>query len=246
MIGNVIGGAVFGVLVILIIALWVGDAWYQRGKRSMLTRAECIEISELAAVGRHENSKVKQFLTSRDDRFRMPWDRLAAQHPRQSVFAATVNPGASGYLKDETGGRRWWPVLVTEVAIQQILDLREQFWGEAVAYYKARQPWFLTGALADQARTTQAERYVGDAWQESIEHFVRNRDKVSMGEIFTECLGFRDKSTWGQREENRIARCLSHLQWTRKQRRIDGKQRWVYLPPDGKIIEQPEFDLSLA
>lgn len=228
-----------------------GDRWFSdhlpdlSNKDAMiqLLGIWCIEISELAAVGRHENSKVKQFLTSRDDRFRMPWDRLAKQHPRQSVFAATVNPGASGYLKDETGGRRWWPVLVNSVDTAQILDRREQFWAESVHRYKAREPWYLTGDLATDARTSQDERYIGDAWQETIERFIQNRERVTLAEIFTECLGFRDKSTWGQREENRIARCLSHVRWVRRRHRVDGHRQWSYWPPDGTVIQEPELDL---
>ena len=69
-----------------------GDKWFtdrlpnldSKDAMIQLLGIWCIEISELATTNRADNAQVKQFLTSRDDRFRMPWDRLAENHPRQS------------------------------------------------------------------------------------------------------------------------------------------------------------------
>lgn len=218
-----------------------GDRWFtdhlpnldNKDAMIQLLGIWCIEISELAAIGRTDNAKIKQFLTSRDDRFRMPWDRLAGQHPRQSVFAGTVNPGAGGYLKDETGGRRFWPVTVTEVNVDAIRALRPQIWAEAVGRYKAREPWYLTDrSISASAKDMQAARYVSDPWHEPIEAFVYGRPAVTMEELFKDCLSIKSEADWTTGDEMRIGRCMSHLGWEKKQRRgLKGRERY-YIPPE--------------
>lgn len=217
-----------------------GDLWFtdhlpdlsNKDAQIQLLGIWCIEIAELATLERSVNAKIKQFLTSRDDRFRLPWDRLAAQHPRQSVFAGTVNPGASGYLKDETGGRRFWPVIVTEINVAAVYDRREQLWAEAVHRYEHGENWHLgNGSIADDAKEAQSARYVGDPWQEAIENFLGARTEITMEQIFIDCLGLSAKADWTQREMNRVAACLGHIQWERFRKPLDPdtrKRPWAY------------------
>lgn len=233
-----------------------GDRWFTDHLPSLdskdamiqLLGVWCIEIAELATLGRAENAKAKQFLTSRDDRFRLPWDRLAKEHPRQSVFATTVNPGAAGTLKDETGGRRFWPVYLKHVDCGQILDRREQFWAESVARYKTGETWHIpNGDLSEAAETAQSDRYINDPWQEAIDGFIAQKTWVTHAEIFTDCLNITAKADWGQPDQNRITRCLTHAGWERKQRRVDKKPKWGYAPKEKGVVTpdaEPRFDLE--
>ena len=68
------------------------------------------EHAEMATLNKSDANKIKAFISSDTDRFRLAYGRLAQNFPRQCIFIATVNPGANGYLKDETGGSRFWPV----------------------------------------------------------------------------------------------------------------------------------------
>ncbi len=224
-----------------------GDDWFSdhlpnldsKDAQIQLLGIWCIEISELAALSGKENAKTKQFLSSRDDRFRLPFDRIAKNHPRSSVFAGTVNPGASGYLKDETGGRRYWPVPVDHVDVGVICENREQYWAEALHRFNDRETWHLpNGDLSDAARDIQGDRYIGDPWHDLVEKFVTGKSFVTLPDIFTYCLDMPSKSDWGQHEQNRVARCLSHLGWGRKQRRVistledtQRRREWGYEPP---------------
>ncbi len=218
-----------------------GDEWFtdhipnldNKDAQIQLLGIWCIEMSELAAINKAETAKVKQFLTSRSDRFRAPYEKLARHHPRQSVFGGTVNPGAGGYLKDETGGRRYWPIAVGTINFALIQANRDQYWAEAVHRYRQREKWYLHEEyLRIVAREVQGDRYVGDPWQGRVQDFIASRSRVSLDDLFVECLDIKDPERWSQSFQNRLAAIMGISKWERRQRRINGKQKWVYIHPD--------------
>lgn len=217
-----------------------GDKWFtdhlpdltSKDALLQLRGVWCVEIAELATFTKADAKRINQFLTSRIDRYRDPYGRLVADYPRQNVFAGTVNPGAGGYLKDETGARRFWSVPTSDnMRLDKLADDRDQLWAEALARYKSGEPWYLNNRVsANAAATAQAERYVGDAWQETIEAFIDGKPSVTLDEIFTDCLHISAKADWGQKEQNRIAGCLAHAGWSRYRKPRDGKKprSWCY------------------
>src|SRR5579862_7844009 len=108
-----------------------------------------IEIAELDSMTRAEVSKVKGFISRTTDRFRPPYGKRLIESPRQCVFAGSVNH--STYLRDETGGRRFWPVACTRILIHDLARDRDQIWAEAVHRYRAGERWWLdTAELTSQ------------------------------------------------------------------------------------------------
>jgi predicted P-loop ATPase len=90
---------------------WFTDEIADLGSKdaAMQTRGVwVIEIAELDSMSRAEVSKIKSFISRVTDRFRPPYGKRLIESPRQCVFAASVNH--STYLRDETGGRHFWPV----------------------------------------------------------------------------------------------------------------------------------------
>lgn len=117
-----------------------------------------VEISELDAFRRTDVSRIKQFLSLRADRFRAAYGRHVKEMPRCCVFFGTTN--SSDYLQDRTGNRRFWPIDVGKTpatkSVWDDLDQElDQIWAEAVAYWRAGEPLYLQGELAEEARIQQ-------------------------------------------------------------------------------------------
>ncbi len=199
------------------------------------------EISEMSALDRAEVRRIKQFLASSVDRYRVPHGKIAQDFPRQAVFAGTINP-ENGYLKDATGARRFWPVRCRPVTADGKIDAagierdRDQLWAEAVARYRAGESWWMEGPeLEGLANVETEERYAGDARDDEIAKFISDKSSVSVAEVISEALKITDRSRWSQADQNMVARALTAMGWER--RRVgsispDGKSRpWRYFPP---------------
>ena len=87
-----------------------------------------IEIAELDSLSRSDVGKIKAFMSRMADRFRPPYGKRPIDSPRQCVFVGSVNHPT--YLRDETGGRRFWPVACKAPAIDvdALADARDQLW----------------------------------------------------------------------------------------------------------------------
>lgn len=188
-----------------------------------------IEIAELDTMGRAEVSTVKAFMSRTQDRFRPPYGKRLVDLPRQCVFAGSVNP-EGGYLKDPTGGRRFWPVVCNTIDLEALQRDRDQLWAEARDRFRRSEPWWLESRELDAlAAEEQAERYQGDAWDEPIQAYLENEvdwlengygerkpyrrprptplHDVSVAEVMERALGI-EKARWTQADQNRVVRSL--------------------------------------
>ncbi len=185
-----------------------------------------IELSELDSLSNSEVARIKAFMSRTTDRFRPPYGMRLVESPRQCVFAGTVNH--STYLRDETGGRRFWPVTCGRIEIDALARDRDQIWAEAKARFDAGAPWWLdTAELVQMASDQQMERYEGDPWEEIIGPWLEMRSSVSISEVLQKCLE-KPQSLWTQTDKNRAARCLKALGWERYRERQGSRLEWRY------------------
>jgi predicted P-loop ATPase len=98
-----------------------------------------LEISEMKGMKKTDVESSKAFISRQEDIYRAAYGRNTERHPRQCVFFGTVND-ASGYLKDITGNRRFWPIEITGHGTKKPWQLSDddidQIWAEMYARYK--------------------------------------------------------------------------------------------------------------
>jgi predicted P-loop ATPase len=203
-----------------------------------------VEIAELDALHKAEVSQVKAWLSQRVDRFRPPYGRAVVERPRQCVFAGTVNPGASGYLNDPTGGRRFWPVTVSRVDLAGLQEAVPKLWAEAVVRYHDGESWWLEDdEVIGEAREAQRERYDADVWSDRINDYVANKSRVRIIDVLADAIEL-PKHMMTEATKKRVAAHLRFEGWTRRKWRDPsrgGQPTWYF------VRDEPlEFDFNTA
>lgn len=135
-----------------------------------------MEMPELAGLKKAESEAIKHYISKQEDRYRAAYKHRVEYHPRQTVFGATSNE-LDGFLKDDTGERRFWPVKCgVSPAIYSVFDDLNpqevgQLWAEATHYYEAGEVLHL-GELEPEARKKQNEFKVQDDRVEVIAAYL--------------------------------------------------------------------------
>jgi predicted P-loop ATPase len=183
-----------------------------------------VEMAELDALLRSALPATRSFITRRRDRFRPPYGKHVVDLPRQCVFAGTINP-IGGYLKDPTGGRRFWPVRCGLIDLEALLIDRDQLWAEALVRFRSGAPWWLeTPKLQALAAAEQDARFEVDAWDEKVSDWLVGRHDVSVGEVLVGALGIPQES-WSQSAQNRVAKFLVQQRFERYRPGKSGQSR---------------------
>lgn len=194
----------------------------------------CVELAELDGMDRAEANRVKAFLSSSYDDYRPPYGRYVVRVPRQCVFVGTVNP--QDYLRDPTGGRRFWPVDVGTIDLVGLERDREQLWAEARVAYEDGKPWWPSAELAEDFKDEVSKRTVHDEWQVKIARWAVGRTELNIGDILTHVFNV-EQARWAPSDQTRVARCLQQLGYTRHQVRRDGVRVRVYTLGDQPPVE---------
>ncbi|MEB5927214.1 virulence-associated E family protein [Enterococcus faecalis] len=135
-----------------------------------------LEISELSAMKKTEVEKTKQFISAREDRFRVVYGDIPQRYPRTCVFIGTSNPDQ--YLKDKTGNRRFYPLpcersrqkkTVFDGSLEKIVP---QIWAEAKHYYDNGEALYLREEIEKVAREKQQEAMVEDIAEKIIYEYL--------------------------------------------------------------------------
>jgi predicted P-loop ATPase len=187
-----------------------------------------IEHSEMHAVGRAEATALKAFMVRTHEKFRPPYLREDVSEPRQCVFVGTSNK--EQYLRDETGGRRFWPVKCGDIDIEGLKYDRDQLFAEAVVLFEAGEPWWPAAEFEAEHITPQQEaRYEGDEWSPPIQDHLSSltSDETTLAAIAKNALGL-DTSRLGMLEQKRIAAILRRLGWELKL--SNSRRRWQRKP----------------
>jgi predicted P-loop ATPase len=184
-----------------------------------------IEVSEMHAMDRAETARLKAFITRATERYRPSFGRKEVIEERQNVFVGTTNRDT--YLRDETGGRRFWPAMTGIIDVDALARDRDQLFAEAVVQFHAGEHWWPDKDFErDRIMPEQAMRYEADAWEETIGTFLETHTKVTISQVARDALGIETPRI-GTAEQRRIAAALEQLRWKRLKKDWEGKRWWV-------------------
>jgi predicted P-loop ATPase len=217
---------------------WHTDSKITLGdKDSLMLAGEnwIVELAEVSALKRGELETIKGFLTARVDKYREPYGRAIARHPRMCTFVGTTNE-KEGYLIDPTGNRRYWPIRVGQIDLDGLTTVRDQLLAEAVvAYHQNEKWWFETDdAAAFEEAITLSRGPGADPYEDMIrEWWPRSGNKT--GWTTTNDVALRglqlSKEKVTRAEQMRIAGALRALGWARRKQRSGKETIWAYYPP---------------
>ncbi len=170
-----------------------------------------LELGELVSLRRSEIESQKGFISRREDRVRLAYDKRMSTFPRQCLFMGTTNEYE--YLKD-TKNRRFWPieVKVDSIDTDKLAAEVDQIWAEAMVLYKAkiarhdyrRIPFGLHGKALIEAEMRQEGARVESADDQTfarIEHFLSK--PVEIGQIHGDEFDDLDA------EDVKVVRCVT-------------------------------------
>ena len=199
-----------------------------------------VEFSEGESFSRADTKKMKSVISTRFDTYRAPYGKRPVDVPRRCVFAMTTNN--SEFLKDETGNRRFFPVVVEKpfVDLEWLKENRQQLFAEALYRVETlnencyEYPLEAAEAIrAEKMIKTGLEDIIGD-WLDMPKEVYGSggvlniaENGVSTTEVWLNALhGARDRfPKW---EEMRVAQALQMLGMNKQECRRNGRRgvRW--------------------
>jgi putative DNA primase/helicase len=212
---------------------WFGDTGFDIGNKDAFMNLHgkwIYELPEGESLRNASDEATKAFITSRVDRYRAPFARLAEDHPRQVAFVATGN--IDEVLRDPTGGRRYWPVRVGEPDLAGLRRDRVQLFAEAVARYQRGEIWHLDGEYPALLIEAQRDFEVAEAWEAALAPWVaRQTGPFTVEDAMGDGLHLRIDQLDGKRRQ-RAGRALARLGCTKTRPRAAGARRvWCWVPP---------------
>ena len=171
-----------------------------------------LEIGELAGLRKTEVETLRSFLSRQNDIYRAAFGKHATPHPRQCIFFGTTN-AESGYLRDTTGNRRFWPVKTPGGGTKHSWDLTaediRQIWAEVLEYVNAGEKLHLAPEIEVMAKMEQREALESDEREGLVREYLETLlpedwDSMDLFERRSFLSGASPATRIGTRERTRV------------------------------------------
>lgn len=202
-----------------------GDFGDTKQMIELMQGAWVLEIPELQGFSRADVRAIKAFISRQHDKARLAYARRAQVFARQSIFIGSTND--QEYLRDDTGGRRFWPLecRVSEIDTESFEREVDQLWAETVREYRtlrAQQPGgTLPLYLTEQTAKKEALRLQESRRVETPEDSMAGQIADWLDRAVIDDSGFEDLIN-GPTQRNEV--CLIEI-WTE----CLGKDRAAYI-----------------
>ena len=183
-----------------------------------------IEMEEMSSVSKADEKTVKKFISTREDKCTLKYDKYSTKYKRQFIFIGTINPYGSGkYVRDLTGARRYWPVKINKtefnpIDVDKVDEVLDQLYAEAVVAYKGGETHYMQGDALREAQRHQEDRVVGRAGLEEIADYFLYGPGSEAERVHTRQVA---KQIWPnipikQFQLDDVSHYLESFGWTRK------------------------------
>lgn len=224
------------------------DATDSRRMMEMTDGKWIVEAGELKGMGNAGVSDMKQYLSRQIDTSRMAYARKARRAPRQFVLIATTNEGQ--YLKDNSGNRRYWPILLREFDVAALRAVRDQLWAEAARLDTENpEPEYirLDPALYEAAAAQQESRRMQDPFEVILAPVLEGMEGILDQQDVWKLCGFTDQRRPNHGESHRINEVmLARLKWARAQRRRGSMGRRSCYVSSADVIDGAWLELRFV
>ncbi|CEQ05973.1 virulence-associated protein e [[Clostridium] sordellii] len=158
---------------------WYSDSLntvYGKEAYEQLQNAWILEMAELSATKKADAEAIKHFISKTEDSYRQAYGRRVDTFKRQCVFFGTTNENE--FLKDRTGNRRYWPLMVgVNKPLKNLFkDLNKneinQIWAEALYLYKCGEKLILEGEVEREANLKQEQHLESNSKEGMIREFL--------------------------------------------------------------------------
>ena len=202
-----------------------------------------VEMAEFeTTLHRKGISKLKQFMSTRVDSFRIPYARTVKSFERHSVIVGSTNEPE--FLNDPSGDRRYWVIPVKGmIDIQKVESMRNAIWAAAVAAYRAGEPWWLTEQEIEWAIQANEPFRLSDTWEDFIYEYVQGRQFVTIAEVLEKALDM-EANKQDKKSQMRAAAILRRFGWQKAKRWRGGTWKRGWELPE-RSTEPPSDEVAL-
>jgi hypothetical protein len=136
-----------------------------------------LEVAEMAGMRKADIECVKSFISRQEDIYRPAYGRVVEKHPRRCVIVGSTN-SSTGFLRDITGNRRFWPVRCNGGKLKP-WDLSDedldQIWAEALARYESGESLLLSHEAEEIAAREQKEAIEEDPRMAQVVEYLERQ-----------------------------------------------------------------------
>lgn len=210
-----------------------GDFHDKKTMVEQMQGAWILELPELQGFSKAEVTTIKGFVSRQKDKVRLSYEKRAAEFARQCVFGGTTNE--QEYLRDSTGGRRFWPIecQVDEIDIRRLEANVDQIWAETLHLYRLWRTQYPTAQLPlymkNETAATSAKLMQESRRQVGADEVLAGQIEDWLAQPIGSDLGLDDLDDEEPRYRTRT--CLLEI-WVD----MMGRDRAAYSDRDGQLL----------
>lgn len=138
----------------------------------MLQGCWVAEMAELDSLSKTEETRLKAFITMRQDSYVPKYSNFRDSHARRAIFVGTTNEEA--YLKGQSGNTRYLPIRITKpVDVEAFQAVRDQLFAEALFAYRSNPRWWaMDEGSTEEAKEARELRRVENVYEAPLREWL--------------------------------------------------------------------------